>query len=164
MSARSRRASNPSRGGAPGSDARNPRARPASRAVAPISASPGIPPARARATGRPMAPSPRRPTRRRGWLMRATVARWSAKSRRRRAILRAMARGISAARASRLRGPLERLYRRYDYEARVGSDAIQYPARYQDPLDREIVALLSACLAYGRVTLFGPWVVRLLDW
>jgi uncharacterized protein (TIGR02757 family) len=75
-----------------------------------------------------------------------------------------MARGISAARASRLRGPLERLYRRYDYEARVGSDAIQYPARYPDPLDREIVALLSACLAYGRVTLFGPWVVRLLGW
>jgi uncharacterized protein (TIGR02757 family) len=75
-----------------------------------------------------------------------------------------MARGISAARASRLRGPLERLYRRYDYDARVGSDAIQYPARYRDPLDREIVALLSACLAYGRVSLFGPWLVRLLGW
>src|SRR5262249_16196832 len=76
----------------------------------------------------------------------------------------AMARGISAARAARLREPLERLYRRYDYDARAGSDAIQFPARYQDPLDREIVALLAACLAYGRVSLFGPWVVRLLDW
>ena len=75
-----------------------------------------------------------------------------------------MARGISAARATRLRGPLERLYRRYDYDARIGSDAIQYPARYRDPLDREIVALLSACLAYGRVSLFGAWLVRLLDW
>jgi uncharacterized protein (TIGR02757 family) len=76
----------------------------------------------------------------------------------------AMARGISAARAARLRGPLERLYRRYDYDARIGSDAIQYPARYEDPLDREIVALLSACLAYGRVSLFGAWLARLLGW
>ena len=63
----------------------------------------------------------------------------------------AMAGGISAAGAARLRGPLERLYRRYDYHARIGSDAIQYPGRYEDPLDREIVALPSACLAYGRV-------------
>ena len=76
----------------------------------------------------------------------------------------AMARGISAARAARLREPLERLYHRYDYDARIGSDAIQYPARYTDPLDREIVALLSACLAYGRVSLFGAWLARLLDW
>ena len=72
--------------------------------------------------------------------------------------------GISAARAARLRGPLERLYRQYDYDARIGSDAIQYPARYRDPLDREIVALLSACLAYGRVSLFGAWLARLLGW
>ena len=76
----------------------------------------------------------------------------------------AMAGGISAARAARLRGPLERLYRQYDYDARIGSDAIQYPARYADPLDREIVALLSACLAYGRVSLFGAWLARLLGW
>ncbi len=76
----------------------------------------------------------------------------------------AMARGISPARAARLREPLERLYRRYDYDARIASDAIQYPARYADPLDREIVGLLSACLAYGRVSLFGAWLVRLLEW
>jgi uncharacterized protein (TIGR02757 family) len=75
-----------------------------------------------------------------------------------------MARGISAARTARLREPLERLYRHYDYGARVASDAIQFPARYPDPLDREIVALLSSCLAYGRVSLFGPWVARLLGW
>lgn len=76
----------------------------------------------------------------------------------------AMARRISAARAARLRGPLERLYQGYDYEARVDRDAIQYPARYADPRDREIVALLSASLAYGRVALFGAWLERLLDW
>jgi hypothetical protein len=75
-----------------------------------------------------------------------------------------MARGISAARVARLREPLERLYLRYDYDARVASDAIQYPARFENPLDREVVALLSACLAYGRVSLFGAWLVRLLEW
>jgi uncharacterized protein (TIGR02757 family) len=74
----------------------------------------------------------------------------------------------SAARAAqspdRLRGPLERLYRDFDYSGRLASDAIQYPRRYADPLDREIVALLSASLAYGRVDLFGPWIDRLLGW
>jgi len=54
-----------------------------------------------------------------------------------------------------LREPLERLYREFDYGARVGRDALQFPLRYPDPRDREIVALLTACLAYGRVDLFG---------
>jgi uncharacterized protein (TIGR02757 family) len=75
-----------------------------------------------------------------------------------------MARGIGARGVARLRGPLERLYRRYDYGDRIDSDAIRFPHRYPDPLDREIVALLSASLAYGRVSLFGPWIERLLEW
>jgi uncharacterized protein (TIGR02757 family) len=54
-----------------------------------------------------------------------------------------------------LRQPLERLYRDFDYDARLGRDAIQYPLRYPDPADRELVALLTASLAYGRVDLFG---------
>lgn len=54
-----------------------------------------------------------------------------------------------------LREPLERLYREFDYAARVGRDALQFPLRYADPRDRELVALLTACLAYGRVDLFG---------
>lgn len=74
------------------------------------------------------------------------------------------ARGITAARASRIRGPLEALYRGYDYHARVAADAIRFPRRYADPLDREVAALLAASLAYGRVSLFGPWVDRLLGW
>ena len=41
---------------------------------------------------------------------------------------------------------------------RVDRDAIRYPLRYPDPADREIVALLAACMAYGRVDLFGPWI------
>ncbi len=75
-----------------------------------------------------------------------------------------MASRSTLARTARLRGPLERLYREYDYDARVGRDAVQYPRRYRDPLDREVVALLTASLAYGRVSLFGEWVERLLGW
>jgi uncharacterized protein (TIGR02757 family) len=58
-------------------------------------------------------------------------------------------------RASALREPLERLYREFDYATRVERDAIRFPLRYSDPRDREIVALLTACLAYGRVDLFS---------
>jgi uncharacterized protein (TIGR02757 family) len=60
----------------------------------------------------------------------------------------------------RLKGPLERLYREFDWAARAERDAIRYPLRYPDSGDREVVGLLAACLAYGRVDLFSPW----LDW
>ncbi|MGH7278421.1 MAG: TIGR02757 family protein [Candidatus Rokuibacteriota bacterium] len=56
---------------------------------------------------------------------------------------------------ARLFEPLERLYREFDYAGRVDRDAIRFPLRYTDPRDREVVALLTACLAYGRVDLFG---------
>ena len=61
----------------------------------------------------------------------------------------------SMRRASALREPLERLYREFDYGGRVERDALRFPLRYPDPRDREVVALLTACLAYGRVDLFG---------
>ena len=64
---------------------------------------------------------------------------------------------------SRLKAPLDQLYRDVDWVARADRDAIRYPLRYPDPADREIVALLSACLAYGRVSLFGPWVEWALE-
>lgn len=54
-----------------------------------------------------------------------------------------------------LREPLERLYREFDYGARVARDAIEFPLRYPAPDDREVVALLTTCLAYGRVDLFS---------
>jgi uncharacterized protein (TIGR02757 family) len=57
--------------------------------------------------------------------------------------------------AQRLRQPLERLYREFDYATRVELDAIRFPHRYAAPRDRELVALLSSCLAYGRVDLFS---------
>jgi len=65
--------------------------------------------------------------------------------------------------AGALRQPLERLYREFDYDARLGRDAIRHPLRYTDPADRELVALLTACLAYGRVDLFGRQLDLALD-
>ena len=71
-------------------------------------------------------------------------------------------------RLSRLLAPLERLYRETDWVARADLDAIRYPMRYDNAADRELVALLAACMAYGRVDLFGPWVewalARMGDW
>jgi hypothetical protein len=57
--------------------------------------------------------------------------------------------------AGALREPLERLYREFDYGARIARDAIEFPLRYAAADDRELVALLTTCLAYGRVDLFG---------
>jgi len=65
-------------------------------------------------------------------------------------------------RAGALREPLEQLYREFDYAARVERDAIRFPLRYTDPRDREVVALLTACLAYGRVDLFARELERVL--
>lgn len=62
----------------------------------------------------------------------------------------------------RLKAPLDRLYREFDWAGRTGKDAIQFPLRYSDPRDREVVALLTACLSYGRVDLFAPWVEWIL--
>jgi uncharacterized protein (TIGR02757 family) len=61
-----------------------------------------------------------------------------------------------------LREPLDRLYREFDYGARVARDAIEFPLRYPARDDREVVALLTACLAYGRVDLFGRALERAL--
>jgi len=60
----------------------------------------------------------------------------------------------------RLQEPLDRLYREFDWAARADLDAIRFPLRYPERADREVVALLASCMAYGRVDLFGPWV----DW
>jgi uncharacterized protein (TIGR02757 family) len=64
--------------------------------------------------------------------------------------------------SSALRQPLERLYREFDYDARLGRDAIQFPLRYAHAQDRELVGLLTCCLAYGRVELFGRELERAL--
>lgn len=47
---------------------------------------------------------------------------------------------------------LEKLYARYNHRRYVATDPLRFVYDYRRKTDREIVALLCACLAYGRVT------------
>jgi uncharacterized protein (TIGR02757 family) len=64
--------------------------------------------------------------------------------------------------AQALKASLERLYSEFDYSSRLALDPIGFPLRYPDPSDREVVALLASCLAYGRVDLFTPQIELIL--
>jgi uncharacterized protein (TIGR02757 family) len=64
---------------------------------------------------------------------------------------------------TRLKQPLDRLSREFDWTLRVGQDAIQFPLRYSDPADIELAGLFASCLAYGRVDLFGAQVDLVLE-
>lgn len=65
--------------------------------------------------------------------------------------------------AASIKDVLDRLYSRYNHRDFIEPDPLQFVYRYTEPQDKEIVALLSAALAYGRVeqiekslmTLFG---------
>ena len=46
---------------------------------------------------------------------------------------------------------LERLYKKYNHFDLIKPDPLQFVYRYSHPRDMEIVAFLSAALAYGRV-------------
>lgn len=50
-----------------------------------------------------------------------------------------------------LRRFLNELYEKYHRPEYLTSDPLEFPHRYQDPLDQEAVALISALLAYGKV-------------
>src|SRR5258706_102010 len=148
MSEAAIRSGSGSRGGEERRPARKRPARSGSRARPAARRSPGRPSSSARHTCRPMAPSPTTPTFRVFCMMAGDD------------IMRASAR---MRRASALREPLERLYREFDYAVRVERDALRFPLRYHEPHDREVVALLSASLAYGRVDLFSRGLELILD-
>jgi uncharacterized protein (TIGR02757 family) len=71
-------------------------------------------------------------------------------------------RRLSPERAGRLGPLLDRFERQYDRAARLAFDPVELPRRYRDPLDVELVALLSASLAYGRADLFKPQLEGIL--
>ncbi len=52
---------------------------------------------------------------------------------------------------TQIRDCLEQLYVRYNRREFIGSDPLQFVYEYSNPADMEIVALLAADLAYGRV-------------
>ena len=57
----------------------------------------------------------------------------------------------SAAMPEKLKALFEGLYKKYNRKELIKPDPLQFIYRYNNPADMEIVGLLSACLAYGRV-------------
>ena len=64
---------------------------------------------------------------------------------------------------TQLKNVLERLYARYNHRRLIAPDPLQFVYRYSDPRDIEIVALLAAALAYGRVAQIEKSVTSILN-
>ncbi|HUL60164.1 MAG TPA: TIGR02757 family protein [Anaeromyxobacteraceae bacterium] len=71
-------------------------------------------------------------------------------------------RTLSAARAAVLRPRLDALDAGTDRARRIGFDPVEFPRRYRDPGDQEVVGLVAASLAYGRADVFKPVLERVL--
>ncbi|MDP1916108.1 MAG: TIGR02757 family protein [Myxococcales bacterium] len=70
---------------------------------------------------------------------------------------------LSRARAARLKPLLDAVADDRPWIDRMRFDPVEFPHRYTDPRDIEIVALLSASLAYGRADLFKPKIESVLS-
>jgi uncharacterized protein (TIGR02757 family) len=70
---------------------------------------------------------------------------------------------LSTARARRLKPLLDAFAEARPWTERVKFDPVEFPHRYSDPRDIEVVALLSASLAYGRAELFKPKIAGILE-
>lgn len=64
--------------------------------------------------------------------------------------------GLTPARAAALKPLLDAFVESRPWAERVKADPVEFPHRYRDPRDVEVVALISASLAYGRAELFKP--------
>jgi uncharacterized protein (TIGR02757 family) len=62
-----------------------------------------------------------------------------------------------------LKRTLDRFYRDYDFGGRMRSDPIEFPHRFKNAPDVEVVAFLSSSFAYGRVDVFKNTVERILS-
>lgn len=70
---------------------------------------------------------------------------------------------LSRARAARLKPLLDAVADDRPWLDRVRFDPVEFPHRFTDPRDIEVVALLSASLAYGRADLFKPKIESVLS-
>ena|SRR5690554_5610341 len=70
---------------------------------------------------------------------------------------------LTPERAKILKPVLEELLEDCDYVGRRSHDPVEFSWDYADARDREFVALLSSCLAYGRVTLLKPAIKAVLE-
>ncbi|MBN1476174.1 TIGR02757 family protein [Candidatus Sumerlaeota bacterium] len=58
---------------------------------------------------------------------------------------------------------IDRVVAEYHRPDRIGLDPLGFPRRFPEPGDREVVALLAACLAWGRVQQIAQVMERLLE-
>lgn len=70
---------------------------------------------------------------------------------------------LSAAQARRLKPLLDAFTEERPWVERLRADPLEFPRRYEDPRDQEVVGLLSASLAYGRADLFKPKIAAVLE-
>lgn len=70
---------------------------------------------------------------------------------------------LDSKQAEKLKPLLEALMRECDYVERRRHDPVEFAWEYEERLDRELVALLSSCLAYGRVELLKAGVKAILE-
>jgi uncharacterized protein (TIGR02757 family) len=69
---------------------------------------------------------------------------------------------LSRARAARLKPLLDSLRDSRPWAERIAADPVEFPHRFHDARDVEVVALLSSALAYGRAALFKPKIEQVL--
>jgi uncharacterized protein (TIGR02757 family) len=62
-----------------------------------------------------------------------------------------------------LKEVLDRLYDTYNFEERLRHDPIEFPHRYSDPVDIEVVGFIASQFAYGRIGLFKPVIEKILN-
>jgi hypothetical protein len=63
---------------------------------------------------------------------------------------------------NRLKARLDGLYRTFDL-AFLATDPLEFVHKYDSPEDREIVGLVSSCLAYGRVDTIKKSIAKVMD-
>jgi len=62
-----------------------------------------------------------------------------------------------------IKSVLDKLYNKYNHRDLIKPDPLQFVYQYDKPSDREIVALLAADLAYGRVEQIQKSLTNLLE-
>lgn len=65
--------------------------------------------------------------------------------------------------ARRLKPLLDAFTESRPWAERLRADPLEFPRRYDDPRDQEVVGLLAASLAYGRADLFKPKIAQVLE-
>lgn len=62
-----------------------------------------------------------------------------------------------------MKSPLDELYNRYNHKDYIKTDPIYFPHLFTTFRDKELIALISSCFAYGKISLFGSILQKLID-